>query len=107
MSAAFDELREAGLWGVRLVRAGRPVPGHPTTGGRGPLVHGPAEARRVPDNGQALTEQERAGVQELINRGSTRTCRSADLPRAGGPVDRAGRTNDPGGGAGAFAARAT
>ena len=31
-------------------------------------MHGPAEARRVPDNGQALTAPERTAVLELINR---------------------------------------
>ena len=67
MSAAFDELREAGLSvSASCELVGRSRATHYRRAR--PPVHGPAEARRVPDNGQALTAQERAAVLELINR---------------------------------------
>ena len=68
MTAAFTQLRAAQ---VSIKRAceliGRPRASHYRQRA-GPLL-GPKEVRRVPDNGQALTAQERAAVLTLINTG--------------------------------------
>jgi putative transposase len=67
MSTTVTELRDAGLAvSASCELVGRSRATHYRHAR--PPVHGPAEARRVPDNGQALTAQERAAVLELINR---------------------------------------
>ena len=66
MSAAFDQLRVAGLSVSRSCElVGRPRATH-YRHARPPL-HGPREAPRVPDSGQSLTAPERTAVLELIN----------------------------------------
>ena len=66
MSTALSELRDAGLSvSASCELVGRSRATHYRQAR--PPLHGPAEARRIPDNGQALTAQERAAVLELIN----------------------------------------
>jgi putative transposase len=66
LSVAFDELRTAGVTTkAACVLIGRSRASH-YRHLLGP-VHGPKPRRPVPDNGQALTEAERAAVLELIN----------------------------------------
>jgi transposase InsO family protein len=66
VSAAFDELRVAGLSvSASCELVGRSRATHYRRAR--PPRHGPADARRVPDSGQSLTAQERTAVLELIN----------------------------------------
>jgi hypothetical protein len=66
MSAAFDELRVVGLSVSRACElVGRSRATHYRQAR--PPLHGPVEARQVPDSGQALTAQERTAVLEMIN----------------------------------------
>lgn len=66
MSAAFTELRAAKLPTTKAcILLGRARATH-YRHARGP-VHGPRPARRIPDNGQALSVAERAAVLSLIN----------------------------------------
>jgi len=67
LTVAFAELR-AGQVTTKAACAliGRPRASHYRRHLLGP-VHGPKEARRVPDNGQALTGSEQAAVLQLIN----------------------------------------
>lgn len=66
MSTAFDELRGAGMpVSAACGLVGRSRATHYRRAQ--PPLHGPREARAVPDNGQALTGVERAAVLELIN----------------------------------------
>jgi putative transposase len=67
LTVAFAELR-AGQVTTKAACAliGRPRASHYRRHLLGP-VHGPKQARRVPDNGQALTAAEQAAVLELIN----------------------------------------
>ena len=68
MTTAFADLRGAQLTTkAACALIGRPRASHYRQRA-GPL-HGPKEARLVPDNGQALTEVERTAVLTLINTG--------------------------------------
>jgi putative transposase len=68
LTAAFADLRSAQLTTkAACALIGRPRASHYRH--RAGPVHGPKEARVVPDNGQALTEVERTAVLTLINTG--------------------------------------
>jgi putative transposase len=67
LTTAFAQLRAGQVTTKAACRLiGRPRASHYRRHVAGP-VHGPREARRIPDNGQALTAAEQTAVLELIN----------------------------------------